>query len=188
MEGNKSVHQRDGASKEAEEGVAGGSALARCSSFKQGDRVIVVGRDAEGAKTFRTATIATVRGNSAPWSWWGQPWGARRCSVALLALAVCMLREKKVLPVMRRFDFVAFHRVYLLVPIKGVGSLERKVMFEGPTPCTQIRGPAPPAGLRIASLSGINRSRLHRDRWFMAQYNRDSLSRHSVTQEKLTRS
>ena len=84
MEGSKSVHQRDGASKEAEESAAGGSALARCSSFKQGDRVIVVGRDAEGAKTFRTATVATVRCNSAPLSWWGQPWRARRRSVDFL--------------------------------------------------------------------------------------------------------
>eukprot|EP00904_Undaria_pinnatifida_P004381 jgi/Undpi1/13944/HiC_scaffold_9.g03595.m1 len=57
MEGSKSVHQRD----DAKEAEAGGSALlARCSSFKQGDRVMVMGRDAEGAKTYRTATIATT--------------------------------------------------------------------------------------------------------------------------------
>lgn len=94
MEGNKSVHQPDGASKEAEEGGAGGSGLARCSSFKQGDRVIVVGRDTEGAKTFRTATIATVRGKSAPLSWWGQPRGGSRRSVSLLALGMYASREE----------------------------------------------------------------------------------------------
>lgn len=84
------MHQRDDA-KEAEE--AGGSALLpRCSSFKQGDRVMVVGRDADGATTYRTATVATVRGNAPPPC---RGLGHVDDVPSLLALAVSMLRDAR---------------------------------------------------------------------------------------------
>lgn len=44
-------------------GTAGGGAKETVAGtgYKQGDRVIVVGRDGEDRKTYRTATVATVR-------------------------------------------------------------------------------------------------------------------------------
>lgn len=44
-------------------GTAGGGAKEAVAgtAYKQGDRVIVVGKDGDGRKTYRTATVAMVR-------------------------------------------------------------------------------------------------------------------------------
>lgn len=103
------MHQRD----DAKEAEAGGSALlARCSSFKQGDRVMVMGRDAEGAKTYRTATIATVRGNAAPP---GRDLRHADDVPLLFTLLLCVCFEMDASDEMRRFDFAYLICLVLLV-------------------------------------------------------------------------